>query len=45
MIGYLYFLIGEVQSVPLAGWFGGLGLVALFLIIRRAFSVSLRRRL
>lgn len=45
MIGYFYFLIGEFQSVPLAGWFVGLGLVALFLIIRRAFSVSLRRRL
>lgn len=45
MIGYIYFLIGEFQSVPLAGWFGGFGILALFLIIRRAFSVSLKRRL
>ncbi len=45
MIGYLYFLIGEVQTMPAAGWFLGFGAIILFLIIRRAFSVSLKRRL
>ncbi len=45
MIGYLYFLIREFQTVPMAGWFGGLALLALFLLIRHAFSISLRRRL
>ena len=44
MIGYLYFLIGEVQTMPAAGWFLGFGAIVLFLIIRRAFSISLKRR-
>ncbi len=45
MIGYLYFLIGEVQTMPAAGWFLGFGAIVLFLVIRQAFSTALRRRL
>ena len=45
MIGYLYFLIGEFQTMPMVPWFAGLGAIALFLILRQAFSISLKRRL
>ncbi len=42
MIG---FFIAEFQSIDLAQWFGAFGALVLFLIIRRAFSISLKRRL
>ncbi len=45
MIGYLIFLVDELKTVELAQWFAGFGILVLFLVIRRAFGVSLKRRL
>ncbi len=45
MIGYLIFLVDELKTVELAQWFAGFGILVLFLVIRRAFGVSQKRRL